>query len=268
MKKTIAALTLISTLFCLVSCLGPRKFKYMHDTTEISRVEIVEVVYDCRADDLNILSLTEIPDVDEFVARLSDVKYRAVFTDPFFFNRIAKGLAVKVSYSNGDYELFNTSSRARFYCDSGGLDLNVHADHFDEYEFKSMLQHYLQHTQAKYTRMYDSSEIEAIDYVKCNYENGKDSYEVLAAIGDVPAFIADFDKLQYLYDAPGTDGREAMITSGEEAFRITYKNGDFELFNEKGREEVCSLHSPKGAVNIGHFDSEQFSAFVKKYTTP
>lgn len=267
MKKASLLLVLTIIALNLSGCLGRREFEYMHSTAEISMVEIVETSYNCKSDSFSTLSLAQISDVDEFVKRLSEVRYYAILTDPFYFTDESKTLAIKISYSNGDYEVVSTVSKARFESENGDIDFAAPSDQFDSYQFDSMLQFYLQNTQAKYTLMYNISEVDAIDYVRCGFENGENFYEVIVPINDAHLFIADMDSLRYFYNAPGTDSREGMIVSGDAAFRITYKNGDFELFNDKGRVEFCSLHGRK-TVHIGHFDSEQFEDFVQKYTQP
>ena len=42
MKWTAFLLGIITVMLCCTSCLGPRKFKYMHDTSEIVKVEGID----------------------------------------------------------------------------------------------------------------------------------------------------------------------------------------------------------------------------------
>ena len=46
LKCTVCSLVLLSMLLCISSCLSESEYIYMHDTSEISSIEIVDAYYD------------------------------------------------------------------------------------------------------------------------------------------------------------------------------------------------------------------------------
>ena len=262
--KIISMLLILSVSALLLSgCLGSKEYEYLHDASEIRAVEIVEASYDCENHSLGFSILASVCDVVDFTDRLADVKYSSVFHDPFAFDD--KALAIKITYANGDYEAFTDATRAVYDNQSKSVDYMAPIYNFDTQGFDELVLHYLSGVKSQYTYMGDISEILTIDYVAVGSDGGEKTYNVVASVDDIASFLSDVSKVEYFFDAPGNDTRDAYVQAGDAVFMITYKNGDYELFGKTEREEYCSVCGKSANVHIGYFDSDQFDELVLKY---
>jgi hypothetical protein len=117
--------------------------------------------------------------------------------------------------------------------------------------------------------MHDISKIIAIDFVKVSEDqDGNDLYEVISTVDNIEEFISDQQGLRYIYDTENPDRDRHVIAYGHELFRITYSNGNYELFGENIRQEVCTICNAYWHdiyVCIGTFDSVEYENFKAKY---
>ena len=111
---------------------------------------------------------------------------------------------------------------------------------------------------AEYEFLQPNENIVKIEYVTDWYNNETILINELSK-DKTEKFLIDFKNIDcYTYFTdPGS------IEPGEDAIKITYTNGEFELINRTGQE----LYKDEKFKYLGlyYFDSEQFQDFINKY---
>ncbi len=270
MKSISLLLVLVSVMLYFTGCI-PSKFDYLHDTTDISKIEVVEFAYVDEAESgsptTKEVTLATVSDIDDFVSRLSDIPYRYMYNDILYFPVAEKCVAFKISYSNGDYEVFDSNHKVCYYNETQKTDTNVGMYEFKVERFIELQLSYLSNDKAMYTLMHDSSKVSCIDFVTAIDLDDATTYEVVFNVKNIDEFIKDQQSITYLYDLI-YDATEESIHSGDKAFRITYSNGDYEIFNQTARLEVHKRDNQKhfvDTISIGRFDPAEYAAFEAKY---
>lgn len=141
MKKT--RLLCLCQLLCLalLSSCQRTAYIFMHPREEIMSVEIVEADYDASSGEASQQTLVAIKDKDSFLNKLEKIGYK---------NRLIGGptgiddryIAVKISYKNGDYEVFDYGARSE-YTSSEGYDVYLGFGSFSKEAFYGLLAEYL-----------------------------------------------------------------------------------------------------------------------------
>lgn len=279
MKKVISAgLILAVTIISLSSCIR-KKFKYMHDTSEIARIEVVEFTreYDhaLEKDVAHQLTLATVADSDDFISRLSKIPHHSFINGELLYID-HKCIAFKVSYSNGDYEVFTSSARAWYYSETDHLELfSIHSG-FNSKKIGELMHSYVSDINGVYTFMHDVTEITRIEYVNITNEDGvsivneegQKTHEVINEIADIDEFIRDQQSMRYIYEFD-PEYEDAERPSTGKCFIITYANGDYEHFNQSRRIEASIRDDGNGYykdyVNMGRFAPDDYAAFEAKY---
>ena len=114
MKKTIVYLfvCLILTASAMTSCKAKIKYSFLNPITNIFAIKIVEVGAD---DSQGINEQTEImviEDIKAFIDDFTQLSCFKVYTDPLGVAPFE--IAIKIIYSNDDYELISSNGQARY----------------------------------------------------------------------------------------------------------------------------------------------------------
>lgn len=141
-------LLLLVLVFSLISCDIRTNYIYLHDTSQISSIEIVIAYYD---EDTNIgtqETILVIENRDKFIEELEKMDcHFSVFGGPVGITD--KGLAVKIAYNNGDYEVFRHCGRSEYTLENG---YNAYSDrgNFRKNDFLKMISNYLGYEVTEY----------------------------------------------------------------------------------------------------------------------
>ena len=103
----------------------------------IMNIEIVEV--EENTPDITQTVVSNIEDIDGFIQDFLNVDCFLIATDP---RGISKNcVAIKIIYSNGDYELIHASGQAE-YTNETGFKNYVGYRYFDEAQFEQLISNY------------------------------------------------------------------------------------------------------------------------------
>ncbi len=141
MKKYSLIFCIVVSLF-LVSCHTRSEFDYLHPTDEIAAVYIVNLQL---LDDGELLQTerASITDVDFFISEFSQLECYVYYGDPVAPVSSEKMVdAIKILYSNGDYELIAYNGKSE-YTENKGFNLYAGYRIFNEDEFKNLISSYL-----------------------------------------------------------------------------------------------------------------------------
>ncbi len=134
----------ICLMLCTIGCMAILKtdFEFLHDSSEIALIEIVEVGELDNTDRMNpkqeFYTICEIQDIEQFLNDFSDVECRDRFTDP---KRPLEGtVGIKITYNNGDYEIICYSGQAE--CVDGTYSFEEGWHYFDVEQFEELLNKY------------------------------------------------------------------------------------------------------------------------------
>ena len=258
MKKSIlSVLVIVSLLFSFTGCL-PDKFSFAYDTNDISGVEVVEFTYDHRSETPHTRTIVKIADTEDFIERLSKVPYYSTPHPPFGMTN--KCLAFKVEYENGNYEVFDQGAKGVYRQESDSFYAYEMISTFKGESFYKFLHFYLPDNDAIYTYLYPVEEISSVDMVKVGDDY---SLEVIKSIENIDRFVEQHQALRYTYNPIEYDSYECRAGVGDSVFRITYQNGDYELFNAVSRMEIYGGSSR--VVYIGRFDEDEFNIFWRSF---
>lgn len=146
MKKFFIFLICFVIFFSGSGCVKKR-YRYMHDISNISSIEIVRVSKynkDINGHPLQITLLT-IKENSEFLNDLSEIEFTSVFGYAYSIEE-DNAIAIKLMYNNNDYELITACGGANYYFSedyyypyAGEMTCNV-------LEFNALIDKYLQST--------------------------------------------------------------------------------------------------------------------------
>ncbi|MBE6536979.1 MAG: hypothetical protein E7673_03390 [Ruminococcaceae bacterium] len=255
--KRLLVLILCSSLllFYLSSCMVRVKFKLCEDENDIVSINISEVNYDVSRQYFRESVILKIDDTHDFMKRIHEITYKiSLYGGPrgIEFN----SLAVKISYSNGNYEVFDDSLRSVYDVDDGWHDLMPGS--FDKKKFDDFLFGYIGNLDNQsFNYMRDKEDIVKIEIVETADRSSDDT--VLCEIGDKDSFIKDFENLDYTYVNRSQNSRE-----GNRAVKIFYSDGSNEQIWYHYRVQHANDNAVWGSY-IGAFNEEQFNALIAKY---
>ena len=131
MKILIVSLIVFSLLTALASCSYQTDYTYLHDKSEISSIEIVNAYYDSENDEGVQVTLVVIANISKFIEEFE--KLNCHITVPGGpVGVVEEGIAIKIIYENGDYEVLRYMGRSEYtqelgydvYCDRASFDKN------------------------------------------------------------------------------------------------------------------------------------------------
>ena len=112
MRKIALCLSAIVIMLSFISCEISVDYKFLHDPSEISTIEIVDVLIGESSEGLKQETVCVIHDIDMFMDDFSQVDCYYIYTDPTGIEKDTT--AIKIIYSNGEYELIAASGQAEY----------------------------------------------------------------------------------------------------------------------------------------------------------
>lgn len=253
--------TLIVSLVAFGSC-AKTEHRFIHSEETVSKVEIVE--YDNYSLRENAIVLAEITDCEAFLTDLKKITHKRALRDPAGISQ--RTIAFKITYENGDYELFDHRRYAEVF--NGLYDGSGMTGYFDSEQFYELMASYLADTEnAKFNLLHTDIPVSSVDIVKTYNENSTYYETVIATVDDCEEFILNLSEVNYTYLNDLSQNSKWQYTDKDIAVKITYENGDYEVFSHNHREEYraeSDVNHPN--VYIGIFDSEKFYSLLSEYT--
>lgn len=130
----------ICTIGMLFSCRNKDSYDFLHDTSEIESIAIVNISVK------NDGSITEkeqtvISDIDSFLDDFLAIDCFVWLSDPIGISETCK-FAIKIIYQNGEYELIDWNGQAEYTANKGFRNY-VGYRTFDEQQFRKLIDNYL-----------------------------------------------------------------------------------------------------------------------------
>lgn len=245
----------------------------MHNTSEISKIELVECGFGVEENTAYENVLVNIDDINGFIDDFSKVKYkRYLFPGTLlYFNYSDFG--IKITYENGDYEVIHGGRTTEYRSDIDEYDICNVTGFFDDKQKDAFLRKYLSLCESPILYlMHDKSEIEKVEIVDAyainDFPTKADEHvqEMLAEVDDIELFINQLNQLEYNYQAEvnASLGR-FKETERRNAIKIYYINGDYEIFGNNWRDfYVKWIDEYVNDAYIGEFDYSEFSSFLEE----
>lgn len=262
---TLVVVCLVLQTFLFTGCLRS-VYEYDQERSNIVSIEIVEANYSFETGCGTQSVLLTIDDIDDFLDKIENIKYSESFSSPGTIEK--RTLAVKLSYENGNYEIFDANNKSSVISENGGFYQGRIFGSFDE-TFYDMIFDYLSAVEkCRYNYMHDVSEIESIEIVKSTAGYNSLSYNTITTISDKAAFIEQLNDIDYVYTNDEICDGVYDYRDQDLAIRIVYKNGNYEVYNYNHRDEVQIVNDSiryRTGTYIGTFDKIQFEELVDKY---
>ena len=275
-KKLISFLIFLSLMFQLSSCYRT-KYRFIHETDEITSIEIVENRYTyedgIKKDYQNVL--VSVQDVDLFLEKFYSIPYKMPLYNGLVTSFHNSEIGIKFKFTNGDYEIVSSGVYKLVYESANGYDHAVDGiiGFFDEEQFDALMMEYLCEFEApKLFLMNDRGDISSLEIVDAYMqelpdENLKLTYDTAAVVEDAEEFLDELYTLKYSYVLQ--EWRKGDVLERNEhrkVIKITYSNGDYEIFDSNWRDiYVSQTDQYFNDAYIGEFEREQFDALIKKY---
>ena len=139
-NKIVSLIVFLFLLFSFASCRVNTSYPYMQDTRNITEAYIVSLYFD---EDYDICTTTikQIEDIDTFLQDFDDLDCYKYYGDPKGFGEHnINDPAIKLVYSNGDYELIGWNGIAKYTTSDDRLRNYRGYVVFDEISFKKFAQ--------------------------------------------------------------------------------------------------------------------------------
>ena len=272
-KIYFSAILLLSVLFHLASCYIT-KYRFLHNTSEIVSIEIVENRYtieDSLSKDYQNVLVT-IESTDSFLNEFQSIPYTMPLYNGMVLSFRDSELGIKFTYSNGDYEILSSGAYNLVYRSESEYHYAVSdiIGFFDDEEFNNLVAKYLDQCEnPKFYIMHDQnniSSIEVVDAYMCKNEDGELelSYSTVTNLEDTADFLSELGSLNYRYTLQKL-GNSQVFDNNEhrDAIKITYRNGDYEIFGSDWRHMYTSeTDTCIDNAYIGEFDEVEFNNFI------
>ena len=263
----------ISLTVVFTSCARKKPFEFMHDLSEIEKVEIVD--FGCLYDgcDFNDVIRASYP-VEDINAFLSDFKAVDFKRGTAHRGQFDNSRAIKIVYSNGDYEFISVDVKSLTayddYEDSIGWFYNNE-------QFVELLEKYSPPRDSGditvYSFMYPESEIVKIELVDVSYRHNRQfpiSEKAAYPIEDTESFLSDFREVECR--TGGWAKWDKLIDSEARMIKISYAHGEYEYIDVDGYLQHRYYYTVEQSENYltgpdsKCFNIEQFSALIEKYS--
>ena len=257
---------LVSQLFLNTGCALPTKMKLDQEESNIETIEIVEA--NCSFVNAHVhVPIMVIEDKEEFLNKLKKIKYKDYPMFGIFHGIGERTLAVKITYDNGDYEVFSHDEKSNVVAENGGYYRPKPFGWFDD-SFYDLIYEYLDQVPQKYNFMHSTSQIKTIEIVNSVAKETSLSYETVAKVADQTKFIEELNKIDYVYRNDEICDELYNYRDQNLAVRIEYQNGDYEVFTYNHKDEAHvsdeTIYYLTGTY-IGTFNKDQFSELIEKY---
>ena len=131
MRKTYYIIAI--TFFLLFCCSCSREYKFIHSIDEINNIEIIEI----SEKETVVKKVLSDEERSEFIIDFRKIKCFSYFNDP---SSPAVGTAIKINYSNGDYEIISREDQDIYK----NKRLLTGMSYFDSEEFDNLIKKYLE----------------------------------------------------------------------------------------------------------------------------
>lgn len=260
----ILSLVMLTVLLMIFWSCAETEHRFIHDEEMISKIEIVEYDRFSLREEKAVV-LVEIPDREAFLANLKKIEHKDALRGPVGFGQ--RTIAFKITYENGDYELFDDRHQAEVY--DGLYDGSGMIGYFEREQFYELMSSYLADVEnAAFNLLHSDIPIASIDIIKTYTENSKQHETVIATVDDRDDFISKLLEIDYTCFNDDLSQNSAWEYKDKDmAIKITYENGDYEIFSYNCREEYrTTTDNYHPNVYIGTFDYEQFYSLLFEYT--
>ena len=259
----ILSLVMLTVLLMIIWSCTETEHRFIHDEEMISKIEIVE--YDSFSlSEEKAVVLVEIPDREAFLANLKKIEHKRALRDPSGISQ--RTIAFKITYENGDYELFDHASQAEV---SDGLyDGSGMIGYFEREQFYELMSSYLADVEnAAFNLLHTDIPVSSIDIVKAYTENSKQYETIIASVDNCDEFLLALSEIDYTYFNDDLSQNSAWEYKDKDmAIKITYENGDYEIFSYDQREEYrAETDNYHPNTYIGTFDYKEFYSLIFEY---
>ena len=141
LKLSMILCTITVLLINISSCGFVSKYN-MHDTSEISSIEIVQAFYNMETHEYFETNVVTITDHESFLEDLERIKTSRRYRGELF-GITSPGLAVKFTYNNGDYEVFRHVDRSTYKAETQHFNPCADKGEYDKFEFYELLVKYM-----------------------------------------------------------------------------------------------------------------------------
>ena len=262
MKKFFVLLLVV--VISLSSC---GKIQYVCDYDNVISVQIVRLDgVDSRV--YLYTTIGEIENIEQFFSRFKTIEQKPrSFGDPP--GTEFGDLVIRFGYGNGNADYVSVRKQYLERMEKNRL----YYDRFDEEQFNLLISECFDNMEThKFYLMHSNVNVSSIQIVNTHYyvKDGVEEvvHETLGEVGDIENFLSRINALDYHCSNPGNYIDVHDRTNKEAAVKITYENGDYEIFSHNRREafHVQSDDPYDENVYIGTFDSEQFYSLLFEYT--
>ena len=275
-KKLVAFVLFIGLILQLSSCYSTQ-YRFLHSTSEIVSIEIVENRYEIEDNIYNDYQnvLASVENIDEFLNEFQSISYKMPLYNGLVLSFGNSELGVKFTYANGDYEVLSSGVYSLDYCADSGYTyaLDDVIGFFDTEQYDALVEKYLKKCDdPKFFIMNNAEFIQSIEILD-TYMSGSSNealdiaYSTVCDIEDVERFLDELYALEYNYTL-SKEKTGTLITTTEHNFviQISYINGDYEIFDSDWRNMYVSA-SELYLYNayIGEFDKTSFDALLNEY---
>ena len=133
-------ISVVLFVLLLCGCYKQVEYPFLHEQTEISSIEIVMVGEPHEQGPNEQIVFVTIDDIDSFMEKLKNLNCYKHVGDPLGI--WPNQMAVKIIYSNGEYELINESGQAKYTIEKKYDNFSAFY-WFDDEEFETLLASYL-----------------------------------------------------------------------------------------------------------------------------
>ncbi len=139
MKKFIGYLFIIFLLTSPLSgCEVKTKYEFIHDSPDISSIEIVKVGEESSQEIIEQTTISIVDDMERFIEDFNRINCYTIYSDPSGIEDNA--VVIKIIYNNDDYELIGVGGQAKYV--SGKYDNYVGYQYFDQDQYKALISKY------------------------------------------------------------------------------------------------------------------------------
>ena len=268
--KTFLSVILIISFICSLSACFKAEYAFLHDESEIASIEIVECGYDWHKETGYENALVLISDTKDFMSKLREVPYRI----PLYNGAVGafnySDIGIKITYSNGDFEIIDEAIRRTIYEASEGYSFVNVVGSFDSEQYSSLLSEYLEQcNEPKFFLMNGKDEISRIEIVDAYANDESESgytQDVIAEVRDIPTFLKAFESLTYKYTlSEGASNGQYTKDEHRYAVKISYSNGDYEVIDNEWRDiYISKIDEYVNNAYIGEFDKVEFYNLIEE----
>lgn len=139
MKKLISYSFIILLLIAsLNGCEVKTKYKFIHDVSYISSIEIVKVSEETSQEVIEQTTISVVNDIESFIDDFMQINCYSIYSDPSGIEN--NTVVIKIIYNNDDYELIGVEGQAKYI--SGKYKNYVGYQYFDENQYETLILKY------------------------------------------------------------------------------------------------------------------------------